>query len=51
MLAAAFWLITTCGFASPLEPAYKLHAGEAAALQSVAGTQKHVLIFFTDSHR
>ena len=51
MLAAAAWLFATCGFASSLEHAYTLHASEAAALKSVAGSQKHVLLFFTDSHR
>ena len=51
MLAAAVWLCATSGFASSLEQAYKLHASEEAALKSVAGTQKHVLLFFTDSYR
>ena len=51
MLVAAGLLIASLGIASPLGNTYTLHTSEEAALTSVAGTQKHVLIFFSDSHR
>ena len=51
LLAITGLLFAPVGFADTLGDAYKLYASEDAALKAIAGTQKHVLLFFSDSHQ
>ena len=51
LLVVVGFLCSSFARADTLGNAYKLHASEESALKSIAGTQKHVLIFFSDSHK